>query len=93
METPAEVVLPRFEYYSPSEKAVLSSTTGLLSLNSVWGTALNLGFFLAMTALSGMLWSLTNFLQLANFLPAVGLPVPLNVRMMFSLLAVANVNI
>ena len=93
MAAPAEVVLPRFEYYSAREKAVLDNTTGFLALDSVAGTALNLGFFLATTVLSGMLWSLTNFLQLANFLPAVGLPVPLNVRLLFSLLAVANVNI
>ncbi len=87
------MVLPPFEYYSETEKQIMSSTSSTFSAGSWRGLIVNIVLFILIYFASGFLWSLTNFVQLINFLPGLNVAAPANVTKLFALLEIANLNI
>ncbi len=53
----------------------------------------NCVLFLLIAVFSGIMWSLTNALQIIDLLPLVSVAIPYNMRQMFSLLSFANIDI
>ena len=89
----SSIKLPPFEYFSESEIQVMDGSSSLFTAASLRGFLINIVLFVLILLLSGLLWSLANFVQLVNMLPGLNLFIPKNVRVMFSFLGIANLNI
>lgn len=71
----------------------MDSSTSLFSAASLKGFLINFLLFALVLFFSGLLWSLANFVQLLNFLPALNIFIPRNMRVLLSFLNIANLNI
>ena len=87
------LLLPEYEYFSVTELQVMDGSSSLFSTDSLKGFLINFLLFLVVLFFSGLLWNLANFVQLLNLLPALNIFIPRNVRVLFSFLDIANLNI
>lgn len=65
----------------------------VFSTSNIRGFAINSILFLIIAIFSGIMWNLTNVLQIIDLLPLVNVEIPYNMREMFSLLSFANIDI
>ena len=75
------------------EQKIITDSVAVFSTTNIRGFATNSILFLIIAIFSGIMWNLTNVLQIIDLLPLVNVHIPYNMREMFSLLSFANIDI